>query len=93
MHRTSYKYTSVEDMKQALDHYLRYDNLQRKHGRLLKQTACRTPFDALQKTDQNQPHLFLTPPDTMKEKLLRLCPQFNQQRGQFQHLFIFFFFV
>ncbi len=77
---TSYKYTSVEDMKQALDDYLRYDNLQRKHGRLLKQTACRTPFDASKKPDQNQPHLFFKNPNAMKEKLLRLCPQFNQQR-------------
>ncbi len=46
---TAYKHTSVEDMKQAFDDYLRYYNLQRKHGSLLKQTACRTPFHALQK--------------------------------------------
>ncbi len=36
---TSYQYASVEDLKQALDDYLCYDNLQRKQGNSLQKAV------------------------------------------------------
>ena len=73
------EYCDKKSMEKALQQFLLFYILSRKHSSLTKELKVRTPYDALEKWYQLKPELFLKPPRVFKNNLLEIwsCENIN----------------
>ncbi len=66
------KYNSTSEMKIDLMKFLKFYNLQRRHGSLRKELKVKSPINAIQKWYEMKPEIFKITPDEFKIKILTL---------------------
>ena len=66
------KYKSQTEMKTDLLRFLKFYNLNRRHGSLRKELKVKTPMDAIEKWYKLKPEIFKKTPNEFKNKILTL---------------------
>lgn len=67
-----YKYENLQEMKDSLFIFLKFYNLERRHGWLRAEIWVKTPYEALKYWFELLPEIFKETPEEFKEKLLNL---------------------
>lgn len=66
------QYRSLVEMKDDLNRFLEFYNLNRRHGSLRKELNVKTPFNAIEKWYQLKPEIFKINPNEFKNNILNL---------------------